>query len=246
MDIVKPEPLILDGRAHYTLTSYDPVSVEIEVPSVTEEDVNGALRLTIMQAGGGPERMHDDAWIREKFDGIHGIAELKTAVRKELQLYSEQMMEQQKMTACASALAQRLMQRVPLDHIARTREAVEAAFYQSLEQSGVNEAMFLAQSGMSHSDLQFVFDQQAKETAEQDAAISAWADNRKLQVTDDEVYQILGIPNLSDVDDIEEARQAARKLKALSVVVAECSCTYRHGISAASSDENGHPHLKLV
>lgn len=246
MDIVKPEPLILDGRAHYTLTSYDPVSVEVDVPNVTEEDVRGALQLAIMQEGGGPERMHDDAWIREKFEGMHSVEELKSALRKELQLYGEQMMEQQKMAACASTLAQRLMQRVPQEYIDRTREAVEAAFYQSLEQNGISEAMFLAQSGMSHADLQFVFDQQAKDTAEQDAAISAWADNRKLRVTDDEVSRLLGVPDLSDIDNIDEAHQAARKLKALSLVVAECSCMYRHGIPSASSDANGRPHLKLV
>lgn len=246
MDIVKPEPLILDGRAHYTLTSYEPVSVEVDVPNVTEEDVRGALQLAIMQEGGGPERMSDDAWIRQKFEGVHGVAELKSVLRKELQLYGEQMMEQQKMAACANALAQRLMQRVPQDHINRTREAVEAAFYQSLEQNGISETVFLAQSGMSRADLQRLFDQQAKETAEQDAAVSAWADNRKLRVTDDEVSRVLGIPDLSEIDNMSEARQAARKLKALSIVVAECSCTYRHGIAAASPEGNSHPHLKLV
>ena len=40
MELVKPDPLIIGGKAHYTLTSYEPVSVEVEVHNVSEEDVD--------------------------------------------------------------------------------------------------------------------------------------------------------------------------------------------------------------
>ena len=44
MKLVKPEPLIIGDRAHYTLSSYGPVSVEIKVPYITDFDIDLSRR----------------------------------------------------------------------------------------------------------------------------------------------------------------------------------------------------------
>jgi len=37
MPIQKPAPLMIDGRAHYTLSSVEPIKIEVTVPFVTDE-----------------------------------------------------------------------------------------------------------------------------------------------------------------------------------------------------------------
>ena len=39
MELVKPEPLVLGGKAYYTLSSYDAPDIEVFVPRVTEDEV---------------------------------------------------------------------------------------------------------------------------------------------------------------------------------------------------------------
>ena len=80
MELVKPEPLVIGGRAHYTLTSYDPVSIDVDVPYTTEEDVEYALQVTVAQAGGGPAQLNDDAWMREQFEDVSGVDEMRACV----------------------------------------------------------------------------------------------------------------------------------------------------------------------
>lgn len=246
MELVKPDPLIIGGRAHYTLTSYDPVSIEVQVPSMTEADVDRAFQIAIMQEGGGPERLADDAWIREKFDGVHGAVELRDIIRKDLQMFSAQMAEQEKASACANALAERLVQRVPTGEIQKTRYALEQSFRMSLEQQGMDLNTFMAQNGMTKADLNAMFDAQSQAIAQQEAAVSAWADERKIEVADDEVARLLGMPDDASVRNNEQARNAARQVKAMGAIMAECACTYRHDTPPAPEVPNDHPHLKLV
>lgn len=239
MELVKPEPLIIGGRAHYTLTSYDPVTIEVDVRQVTEEDVDYAMQLTVMQAGGGPEQLADDAWIAEQFMGVKDASELRMAVRDQLQAVNMQLAEDQKASACANALVERLVQRVPREQVTRAREMVARGLMQNLAQDGISEETFLATSGMRKSDLELMLDQQAQVTAEHAAAISAWAEERKLQVTDDEIPRLVGIPPAQTeefrkqmatmgMSELEELRRAALQSKAMEIIVAECSCTYHH------------------
>lgn len=243
MELVKPDPLIIDGRPRYTLTSYDPVSVEVRVSTVTEHDVDNAMQLAIIQEGGGPERLNDDAWIREKFDGVHGAAQLREMVRRELEALNVRMTEQQKVMACVNALAERLVQRVPDEAVAQSRQIVEQAFHMTLEEQGMDVDAFMRQSGMTSSDVDAMLDERAQMYAEQDAVVSAWADARGVEVGDAEVSQLLGIPNDPSAPNFERARAAARQMKATEMIVAECECTYQH---VAPEPPSGHPHLKLV
>lgn len=243
MELVGSEPLIIGGRAHYTLTSYDPVSIEVEVPSLPEDAIDEAMRFTIMQAGGGPERMFDDAWIRDKFDGIHGASELRDMIRRQLNEIDAQMAEEQKYSACADELAKRLIQRVPREDVSIRRQFVEQAFRMSIESEGITEEVFLAQSGMRKQDLEAMFASQAQMVAEREAAVSAWADHYNIQVGDEEIPALLGIRDLSEAGDLQEARTAARYFKAMQAILDECQCTYKH---EAPEPPAKHPHLKLV
>lgn len=238
MELVKPEPLIIGGRAHYTLTSYDPVSIEVNVSTTSPQDVEMALQVTITQMGGGPAELQNDAWIRENFEGLHNASELRELIRQELTAMNAEVAERQKVQKCAEALASRLVQAVPRSAVIRAEKALAESFALGLQEQGATEADFLAQTGMRTSDLQAMFAAQAKDAAEQEAAIDAWIEHRKLEISDEELPRYIGVPEEEDATEIlnqlrrsgqmAEARQLALRNKAMGIVVAEASCTYRH------------------
>ena len=153
MEMVKPEPLVIDGRPYYTLTSYEPVTVEVDVHDITEEDVEQAMAFAIAQNGGGPDRLNDDAWIRDKFEGMHGAAELKSTIRSEMEAANQEMMEGQVAVACASELAKRLVQRVTAEQVAAIRQDIEQSFEATLAEQGATIDLVLAQTGGSRAEL---------------------------------------------------------------------------------------------
>ena len=84
MPIQKPAPLMIGGRAHYALSSTDPIEVEVVVPFVTDEEVGFAVASIVRQAGGEASNLQDDAWVSEHFQGIDNGGQLMEAVRLEL------------------------------------------------------------------------------------------------------------------------------------------------------------------
>lgn len=253
MELVKPDPLIIGGHAHYTLTSYEPVSVEVVVPGVRDEDVELALAATVAQAGGTPDDLNNDIWIHKTFPEVVDADDLRDIMREQLLAMHAQMAEEQKAAKCAEALVARLVQRVPQGEIARMRSAITQAFAMSLAQDGLSEAEFLQQAGMRHADLEMMFDQQAQATAEREAALGAWSEHYLLQASDDDLVQMLDVPEdqrevfldqAHRAGQIEQLRQAVLQDKALRMVMSECNCSYVHEQAAPMPDE--HPHLKLV
>ena len=254
MEIVKPEPLVIGGHAHYTLTSYEPASVEVTVHDITDEDVEQAIRAAIVQMGGGPERLSDDAWIRDHFEGVHSASELRPAMREELEAMNEEIVDRQLATACAAELAKRLVQNVASEQVAQVRQDIEQTFVMTLRQQGLSLDVFLAQSGGNKAQLDAMFDAQARETAAQEAAVDAWAEKKGIAVSDDELPEVLGIPQdqaKSMIDDLtaagqlEKLRRTAVRYKAMETIVDECERSFVHdGVSPSGT--NDHPHLKLV
>ena len=254
MEIVKPEPLVIGGRAHYTLTSYEPVSVEVTVHDITDEDVEQAIRAAIIQMGGGPERLSDDAWIRDHFEGVHSASELRPAMREELEEMNEEIVDRQLATACAAALAERLTQSVASEQVAQVRQDIEQTFVMTLQQQGLSLDAFLAQTGGNKAQMDAMFDAQARETAAQEAAVDAWAEKNGIAVSDDEIPEVLGIPqdqaklmmdSLAAAGQLEKFRRTAVRSKAMNMILDECTCSFVHD-GDDSSGKGDHPHLKLV
>ena len=88
--IQKPEPLVIAGKAIYTLTSYDPVEIEVTVPTVLEEEIDLALKTVLAGAEGGTMDLRDfDAQRREivgeiKSAGARREDNIQTAVNKDM------------------------------------------------------------------------------------------------------------------------------------------------------------------
>jgi hypothetical protein len=237
----KPQPLMLGDKAYYTLSSYDPVSIEVRVPYVCEEDIDMALSAVLMQTGASPEQLSDPAWLSEHFDGISNLNTLRDVIRSEITEMNARFAEQQKVGLAVGELTKRLEQSVPAMHVARYRQDVQMSFEQQIASEGMTVDQFLMRAGTTRSKLEAMFDQQAKQAAEGDAALDAYAREKKLTVSEDEFGQLLGIP-ASEIDNVIAQVKAAGQLgamkeaalhaKAAQTLAAECSCTYLHETEA--------------
>ena len=255
MELVKPEPLIIDGVAHFTLTSYDPVSVEVDVPPLTDADVDQAMLMSVAELGGTPASLNDDAWIRENFEGMNNARELRETIREQMLFMSQEYAEEQKTVRCSIELARRLMQRVSTKRVSEVRRMIDTMFEASLKADGVTMDQFLAQSGMRREEFENMLDTRARGEAETEAALDAWVEHYGMTVTDDELPALLGIDSeqadqflrqMHATGEIKDARAAALRSKALAEVVNGCECTYHHEVRGDQGGNGTGPSLKLV
>lgn len=237
MPIEKPLPLMVGNKAYYSLTSYDPVEIEVNVPYTSDEDIELGLEMTLADMGGSMASLDDPAWIAEHFEGLSSADEVRKAMRQEVLAMNANAAEQQKVGACVEALAARLCQSIPPQHIDQMKQAIRMHFTQQLAADGMTPEQFMTRTGTSPAQLEAMFDRQARQAAEGDAALSAYAHERKLKVDEQEFGRLLGIPATEVQNVIDQARaagqyddmrEAALRSKAAQLAVAECSCSYRH------------------
>lgn len=237
MPIEKPMPLMVGNKAYYSLTSYGPVEITVDVPYTSEEDVDYALEATIREMGGTLASLDDPAWVQEHFEGMSTRTQVRDAMRQEVSNMNAQMAEQQKLGKCVEALSSRLAQSIPPQILEQTRQMVQMRFTQQLQADGMTPAQFMARTHTTMDQLEAMFDRQALTMAEGDAALSAYAHEKKLKVDEMEYGRLLGIPagevqgvidDARKVGQLDQLREAALSAKAAQIVVAECSCTYHH------------------
>ncbi|MEY8437759.1 hypothetical protein AAK967_08485 [Atopobiaceae bacterium 24-176] len=236
IEINKPAPLKIGGRYHYTLSSYDPVTITVTVPTVTDTDIEFALE-SVAREHGATGADVNDAWVAANLEGLSTVDELKSALRSQLDHMNSHYAEESKAPLCASELAKRLNQQVPMDEIARYRDQLQQAMRYDAIQQGVDPDQYFAQMGIDQAALDAMFDDRAAQTAGEQAALSAYAAEKKLKVADEEIAGLLGlspadgekvIEQARGMGQLEDLRANALNMKAANVVVSECTCTYAH------------------
>lgn len=237
MPIEKPLPLMVGNKAYYSLTSYDPVEIEVDVPYTSEEDIQIGLEVTVADLGGTMADLDNPAWVSEHFEGLTTRQQVEAAMRQQVDSMNAQMAEEQKVGKCVEALSARLGQSIPPQHLEQARQAVQMRFTQQLQAEGITPDQFLARSGATVAQMDAMFDQQARTMCEGDAALSAYAHEKKLKVDEHEYGRLLGLSpddmqtvmeQARAAGQMDELREAALRSKAAQIVVAECSCTYNH------------------
>lgn len=250
MAIVKPQPMVIGGKAIYSLTSYDPVDVEVIVPFTSKEEVELALSSMLEEEGGTAENLKDPNWIAKHFEGLRSADELHRVVRARLTEMNAQFAEEQKRDKCLLALADRLCQSIPAEQISSTRSGIYANFKQRAAASGMSMDEFIARGGVSKAEFENMLETQALQTAQIDAALDAYAREKKIKADESEFARLLGINRDYAKDLIKQARAtghfdevegAAVRAKASNAVVAECNCTYHH-----ESEEEAAERLKML
>jgi FKBP-type peptidyl-prolyl cis-trans isomerase (trigger factor) len=234
MDIQKPLPLMLGGKAYYTLSRTDPVVIEVVVPQVTEEEVDLALQDIASQAGA--QDLNDPAWLQTHF-GAKTFAEVRDHLRAQMTDANYSLLEHQRAVACASALAERLGQAIPPAFLQEVRQQVEANFVAQMRAGNRDLDSMLGQMGATRDMLSKTFDQQALSIAQQDVALATFARDRGLDVAEEDYPRLLKMPASQVIELVKQAkatgqesqiRESALRNRALEVLVAECVCHYRH------------------
>lgn len=236
MAIEKPAPLEIGGKYMYTLTSYDPVEVTIKVPRATKEEAHiEALHLAQEKGFEGDEL--SDAWVKDNIEDCDSVATLEEELMAEIQQLNQNYVERAKPSLCASKLAERLCQSVPEHVVTETANIMRQQFEMSLQAQGQSLDAFMSQVGLDETHLMALIAKDAKENAEQQAALDAYASEKKLKVDDTELPMLLGlspkdandlIKQAKEHNQIESLRQGALRNKALSIVASESTCTYEH------------------
>ncbi len=234
IEINKPAPLKIGDRYHYTLSSYDPVTITVTVPTVTDTDIEFAIE-SIAREHGATGADVDDAWVAANLEGLSTLDDLKKALHSQLEHMNSHYAEESKAPLCAGELAKRLNQQVPMDEIARYREQLQQAMRYDAMQQGVDPDQYFAQMGIDQMALDAMFDDRAAQTAGEQAALSAYAAEKKLKVADEEIAGLLGlsaadgekvIEQARGMGQLEDLRANALNMKAANVVASECTCTY--------------------
>ena len=232
----KPLPLMVDGKPHYTLTSYDPVEIEVLVPAVTGDDLEFAIDAILEAEGASRERLSDAAWVKEHFNAS-SPDEFYEMVTDYVKRTNNNLVEEEKLGTCLTALADRLCQRPLPEMLEECRAGLALTYQQRFAQAGVTREQFIEQAGQTEESFEEMVSMQAEITACQQAALSAMASERKVQVSEEEIPRYLGVDEsqasefLSRVraeNQLDRIHDAAVRSKAASIVLAESSCTYHH------------------
>lgn len=233
--IIKPQALVMGGKAYYTLSSYDPVSVEVHVMTVTDADVDLILDDLADQAGVTRESLRDSAWVKKNVPGVADYDDLRSRVRSEIEQMNEEEAEDEKARKCLEALAQRLGQAVPPEQVLSLQQALMQQLQMELAARGRSLDWYAAQMGGTREMLEEAFAREAQAVAEQEAALDAYARVKKLSVDESEYPALLGLDPTNAKQFIDQAkrqghgdelRDGALRIKAQRAVVGEASCTY--------------------
>lgn len=233
----KPEPLFIDGHYHYTLSSYEPVEVTLTIPHLTDEEVGYGIAGILAERGWNEGTLPTDAWVAENIEGPNTYAELKQAVRQELEEINDRYVESTKSGLCAEELAKRVEQSIPTAVIAQAHDTVRQTFEMQAMQNGMALPQLLAASGMSEHDFEHYVDSEAVALAHEDAALDAIVDEYAIYVGETELPAILGMSPKDTKAIIDETRKRgeyesmmafAKRRRALESVIRDATYTEVH------------------
>ncbi len=233
IEIAKPEPIRLGNRYLYTLSSYEPVKVEVTVEQASDAEIELTLESLAVDSGVDVAGLTDE-WAREH-TGAPSLDELKASLARERDRAVANHAEEARHAATVDELAKRLAQRVPDDEVARYRAMLLRS--NELEAGSLGLALddLLLRLGTSRAEFDRTLDEQALAEAEREAALSAFASERALSVDESEIPYLVGSDPVRGAAYLEQMkRQGALEglrfqcllTKAARVVAAEAACVY--------------------
>ena len=232
----KPFPSHIGDLYLFSLSSYDPVQIEVVVPRVTEVDIDYAIEATLDSMGLGDERL-TDALVAEKLENVNTIAELREVARKQVGEANMQLVEGSKADRCATELAKRLNEAVPPELVERVRGVMRQAFEHDLAAEGLTMDEFIEQMGATQEMMDDLFASQAEEAIQEEAALDAYAREKKIGIRDDELAEALEL-SPKEFDQVclqaqkagamDSLRIDALRAKVANILAGECSCIYKN------------------
>ena len=232
----KPFPSHIGDLYLFSLSSYDPVQIEVVVPRVTEVDIDYAIEATLDSMGLGNERL-TDALVAEKLENVNTIAELREVARKQVGEANMQLVEGSKADRCATELAKRLNEAVPPELVEQVRGVMRQAFEHDLAAEGLTMDEFIEQMGATQEMMDDLFASQAEEAIQEEAALGAYAREKKIGIRDDELAEALELSpkefdqiclQAQEAGAMDSLRIDALRAKVANILAGECSCIYKN------------------
>ncbi|MGI6754696.1 MAG: hypothetical protein ACOX4F_01600 [Atopobiaceae bacterium] len=236
----KPLPFVIDGKPYYTLSSYEPLSFEVFVPQVTEEDVSLALEEMVRAIGGSPENLNDIQWLQAHFQGAHDLEQLRGVIRSQLNVDNNLEVRNAIISKTLDALSTRLSQEPLPQEVEAARTKVKNMALTHLQERGATMSEDMEKG------IDTLVDQQAVQVATQEAALLAYAVKHEMSVEPDE------LPNLLEMDEdtyqelvenaspgeLDELTTQALRSKALNTIVREAHISWHY-----ESDREAHERI---
>lgn len=127
-----------------------------------------------------------DEWAHDTM-GFEDAADLREKVRESIASQKADLMPRMKENACVSALLERFEGEVPAGMAEDYEASLLQEFFGQLQQQGVTFDNYLMQQGLSTDQFKADVKRQAADEAKQQLALEAWARNKGIEATDDEV-----------------------------------------------------------
>ncbi len=243
----KSEPLFINGRYHFTLSSFDPVKVTLRVPYLTDMELSMGLRSVLEEAGYDCDQPEppSDAWIAGHMEGFKTYDEVVDAVERRQKEINQSFAEESKQTLCADALAERLEQDIPVGLVQRAYDSLLQGYEEQIAPTGLALSQALAGMGIGEDDFRTMLSNQALTLAKQEAALDAFAEEYAIYADETELPGILGITPaqanefIKDArkhNDLDELLRHAVRCKALKIVESEAEVTYDHETPEEAND----------
>ncbi len=246
------EPLVFEvsmyPRPQIDLTSYDPVSIEVEAPTVTEAEIDERVAEITAEAvrngtlahnlDGTPDAI-DDAWVAAHIpdEGCNTVAALRGQLAAAGRQYKRQQFVQYQMSRATAEIAKRLEEDVAADLVDALRQSMLDELRDTLAAQHTTLDDFLAAQQMTRDALEVGAQNQARETLRQSVALDAVFRHEKLTVTDDDRRAALAAIAPGHEDEAEAQmretgylfaiEESAERLKAGGWVLAQANVTIR-------------------
>ena len=127
-----------------------------------------------------------DEWVQNKI-GVETVDELRDELREEIDAQRAAVLPRLKESRVLNALAERLDAEVPEGVIEESEATLLQDFFNQLQQQGVTLDVYLQQQGITSDQFRDDVKAQAADVAKQDMALDAYAANKGIEATDDDV-----------------------------------------------------------
>jgi FKBP-type peptidyl-prolyl cis-trans isomerase (trigger factor) len=125
------------------------------------------------------------------------------------------------------------------------RGNIRTSFEQRAAANNMTMDQFIEHGGVSAAEFDAMLDEQARQSAEIDAALEAYVREKKVKANERDYPRLLGIdPEIAKVmfkqaraaGTFDQIERAALRGKAADEVVSECRCTYHHESEAEAAE----------
>ncbi len=129
-----------------------------------------------------------DEWVSEKI-GMETVDELRAEIREELEGQKSTYLPRLKESRVLRALGERLEDEVPESMVDEASSSLMQDFFNQLQRQGMTLDAYLKQQDITSAQFREDIKQQATDMAAQDMALDAWAAEKGLEVTEEDIRE---------------------------------------------------------